>query len=162
MPVSVDIDRKAWRGLAAPERLTRTAVSAALKTVGLDARRALLSVVLTDDATVRGLNRRWRRLDRPTNVLSFPQRPPPRSSTLRLLGDVVLAGGVVDREAREQKKTLAEHAAHLIIHGVLHLLGHDHHRRSDATRMERLEIEALAALGIADPYRRSLRGSKRR
>jgi probable rRNA maturation factor len=153
MPVSVDIDRKAWRGLAAPERLTRAAVGAALRAVGLDARRALFSVVLADDATVRALNRRWRRRDRPTNVLSFPQRRQHQESGPPLFGDVVLAGGVVRREAREQAKPLASHASHLIIHGVLHLLGHDHHGSREAREMERLEVKALAALGIADPYR---------
>ena len=152
MSVSFDIDRRAWRGLAAPERMVRAAVRAALGAVGVEAGNTLLSVVLANDATVRALNRRWRRLDEPTNVLSFPQPRHQQGARRTLLGDVVLAGGLVAREAREQGKTLAGHASHLIVHGVLHLLGHDHRSAREAKEMERLEIRALTALGIANPY----------
>lgn len=153
MSVDLDIDRKAWKGLAAPDRLVKAAVRAAFGAAHVRDGRTLLSVVLADDATVRALNRRWRRSDEPTNVLSFPQPRQHRGKAGALLGDVVLAGGVVAREARQQGKTVAAHASHLIVHGVLHLLGHDHMSARQAKAMERLEIEALAALGIADPYR---------
>ncbi|MGH6976532.1 MAG: rRNA maturation RNase YbeY, partial [Stellaceae bacterium] len=72
---------------------------------------------------------------------------------LRLLGDVVVAHGTIAREARAQGKTLADHLAHLIVHGVLHLLGFDHERAAEARRMEALEVTILARLGVADPYR---------
>jgi probable rRNA maturation factor len=93
----------------------------------------------------RKLNRRYRKKDYATNVLSFPYGGGK--------GDVVLCHPVLAREAREQGKTLQAHYAHLVVHGVLHLRGHDHLRKSDAARMERLEIRILRRLGFADPYR---------
>ncbi len=152
MSLTLDIDRRAWKGFAAPERKVRAAVRAAFGAADTEANRTDLSVILADDATVRRLNRRWRRIDKPTNVLSFPQPAAHQAAARKLLGDVVLAGGVVGREAREQDKPLADHACHLIVHGVLHLLGHDHRGAAEAEEMQRLEIRALAALGIADPY----------
>lgn len=107
---------------------------------------AELSLVLADDAALRALNARWRQQDKPTNVLSFP------AGDSVLLGDVVLAFETVRREASEQGKSLADHMSHLVVHGVLHLLGHDHERPRDADVMESLERQVLAGLGIADPY----------
>ena len=106
-----------------------------------------LSVTLADDATVHALNRRWRGRDAPTNVLSFASGERP------LLGDVVLAYETVAREAAEQGKNLADHLAHLVTHGVLHLLGFDHEAPHEADEMEALERRALAGIGVADPYR---------
>ena len=115
-----------------------------------------LVVVLADDAEQRQLNRDWRGIDRPTNVLAFPAWAPgaqlPRDAPL-LLGDVVLAFETVAREADEQDKPLADHFGHLIVHGVLHLLGYDHASDMEAVEMERLETSILAELGVADPYR---------
>ena len=114
--------------------------------------------MLTDDAAVRALNAQWRGKDRPTNVLSFPAATPDEIARARaggpplLLGDVVLALETCRREAAEQGKPLADHVAHLVVHGVLHLLGHDHEDDAEADRMERLETAILAELGIADPY----------
>ena len=106
-----------------------------------------LTVALSDDKRVRALNKRDRRKDKPTNVLSYP------SGEKAFLGDIVLARQTVWREAREQKKTPADHVAHLVVHGTLHLLGHDHETsEADAERMEALERRILAKLGIADPY----------
>lgn len=102
--------------------------------------------MLADDAALRALNARWRQQDKPTNVLSFP------AGDSVLLGDVVLAFETVRREASEQGKSLADHMSHLVVHGVLHLLGHDHERPRDADVMESLERQVLAGLGIADPY----------
>ncbi|HYM30075.1 MAG TPA: rRNA maturation RNase YbeY, partial [Candidatus Cybelea sp.] len=107
-----------------------------------------LCIMLSDDASLRRLNRTWRGKDRPTNVLSFPaEAPGPR-------GDVALALGVLIRESAAQGKPRRDHLAHLVVHGVLHLLGHDHVRNADAGRMERLERKILARLGVPDPYRR--------
>ena len=92
------------------------------------------------------LNSRYRRKARPTNVLSFPYQSRP------LEGDVVLCHPVIAREAKAQGTTLAAHYAHLVVHGVLHLRGHDHLRENDATRMEKTEIRLLRRLGFADPY----------
>lgn len=105
-------------------------------------------ILLTDDATVRDLNARFRGKDRPTNVLSFPAPENARPH----LGDIVLAHGVCAAEARDQGKSLADHLSHLIIHGILHLMGHDHESEAEAEVMEARERTLLAALGIADPY----------
>ena len=115
-----------------------------------------LALTFGDDATLRTLNSRYRGKDKPTNVLSFGS-PDDWSETAAdrpcPLGDVILARETVLREARQQGKTPADHATHLVIHGVLHLLGHDHGRSADAQRMEAIETDILARLGIADPYR---------
>ncbi|MFO0997984.1 MAG: rRNA maturation RNase YbeY [Alphaproteobacteria bacterium] len=115
---------------------------------------AELSIVLADDAVLSSLNRRYRRKNRPTNVLAFPgdaqiscDRGPPR-----LLGDVVLAYETVRAEARAAGRPMAHHLCHLVVHGVLHLLGHDHQEPRAALRMERLERDVLATMDIPDPY----------
>ncbi len=115
---------------------------------------AEVSVVLTDDATVRALNRDYRNHDAPTNVLAFAQdaATSDQKDGPVLLGDVVLAYETVRREASAQGKTLTDHTCHLVVHGVLHLLGFDHQTDAAAADMERREIAILAALGIADPY----------
>ena len=128
------------------ERIVRRAARAAI-TGTRRTRRCSLTVALADDARVRELNARDRRKDKPTNVLSYP------SGEKGFLGDIVLARQTVWREAREQRKTLADHLAHLVVHGTLHLLGYDHETgEADAERMEALERRVLAKLGIADPY----------
>ena len=109
-----------------------------------------LTLALTNDAEMRVLNRTWRGKDAPTNVLSFPADA--EISEPGFLGDVVLAYETARKEAREQQLTLADHVSHLVVHGVLHLLGFDHGDEAEAERMEKLEREALASLGIADPY----------
>jgi probable rRNA maturation factor len=118
-------------------------------TVGLDC-----CVVLSSDAKVRQLNRDYRGKDKPTNVLSFAaldSGKPPRNQVWPL-GDIILALGTCRKEARGQGKTLERHLAHLVIHGVLHLLGYDHEMEAEAERMEGLEIAALGRLGIDNPY----------
>jgi probable rRNA maturation factor len=121
-----------------------------------------ISVRLTDDDEVQGLNNQYRHKDKPTNVLSFPMVQPDLLETVTqnsddgevLLGDIVLAHGVCAREAAERGISIETHATHLIVHGTLHLLGYDHETGDDdAEAMEALERKALATLGIADPYR---------
>jgi probable rRNA maturation factor len=133
----------AWaNALPGVERLVRRAARAAL---GNKVRS--LTIALSDDRRVRALNKRDRSTDKPTNVLSYP------SGEKVFLGDVVLARQTVWREARTQKKTPADHVAHLVVHGTLHLLGYDHETSdADAERMEALERRILKKLGIADPY----------
>jgi probable rRNA maturation factor len=104
--------------------------------------------LLTDDKAIRDLNRRFRRQDKPTNVLSFPAPQNPE----RFLGDVALAYGVCAREAAEQGKPLQNHLQHLVAHGVFHLLGYDHETDAQAEEMEGLERGVMAGLGIPDPY----------
>jgi probable rRNA maturation factor len=103
----------------------------------------------------RRLNSRFRGKDKPTNVLSFPIAPLPGTPAgeARPLGDLVICPQVLRTEAREQHKTLRAHWAHLIVHGVLHLIGYDHEREAEASRMERREISVLRRLGFANPYR---------
>jgi probable rRNA maturation factor len=105
-----------------------------------------VSILLADDARLKSLNRDFRGKNKPTNVLSFPSAQP------GYLGDVAMAYRTVAHEARVQGKRFAHHAAHLALHGVLHLLGYDHLEKCEASAMESLEIEQLAKLGIASPY----------
>ena len=107
-----------------------------------------ITLLLTDDASVRELNAQFRGKDAATNVLSFPAPPNPEDH----LGDVALAYGVCAREAAEQGKPLAHHLQHLTVHGVLHLLGYDHIGDDEAEAMEGLERTVLAGLGVPDPY----------
>jgi probable rRNA maturation factor len=108
--------------------------------------------VLADDQLLRSLNRTYRGKDSPTNVLSFPFKGLPIEERPKYLGDVVLAAETVTREALDQGIPFLHHTQHLVIHGVLHLLGFDHETEADAVVMERIETEVLAGLGIADPY----------
>lgn len=141
-----------WRrALRDVERVAREAAGAALAHARKERRAAELSLVLADDAAVAALNERWRQIAGPTNVLAFPSNE--RASPVLLLGDVVLAYETVAREAKDQGKTLADHLRHLVIHGVLHLLGYDHDASLPARRMEALETRILASLGVPDPYR---------
>ena len=112
------------------------------------------TIVLTDDAEMRALNRAWRGKDSSTNVLSFPAGDSPGAiaGEPRPLGDVVLAGETVLAEAAGRDIPAADHAAHLVVHGMLHLLGFDHEANEDTETMEALETSVLSALGIADPY----------
>jgi len=121
--------------------------------------RLCASVLFTSDEEVHALNREWRQRDKPTNVLSFPMLGAGELEGLAaegppvLLGDIALASETCAREAAEKTVSLDHHAAHLIVHGLLHLAGHDHERgEAEAEAMEALEVKALAKLGIADPY----------
>jgi probable rRNA maturation factor len=112
---------------------------------------AELSIVLTSDAEQRQLNKEWRGIDKPTNVLSFPQIAP-FGPVAGILGDIVLARETLEREAGELEKPFAHHFTHLVVHGFLHILGYDHVAEDEALRMEGLETQILATLGIPDPY----------
>lgn len=146
-----------WRALPGVEKLLERAIAAGLAASGariLDG--AEISVLLADDAEARALNARWRGLDKPTNVLSFPAAARDKLADAPLLGDIVVAFETAQREAAEERKTFADHVAHLVVHGLLHLLGFDHQSDDEADRMEAIETAALARLGIADPYASSL------
>jgi probable rRNA maturation factor len=146
------------------DALARDAVTAAVRhslNADFETQAALFefAVKLTDDEEVHQLNRGYRDKDKPTNVLSFPMVQPDLLETLGntddgelLMGDIVLAAGVCAREAAEKGISMADHAAHLIVHGTFHLLGHDHMEDAEAEAMEALEVRALASLGIANPY----------
>ena len=143
--VSVAELSKQWKkSVPGADKLARRAAKAALAAVHEGP--AEVSLALADDAQVRVLNRDYRGKDKPTNVLSFESGDRP------FLGDVVLALETVLAEAKDQGKKPADHLTHLVVHGVLHLLGHDHEKTSEARKMERVEVEVLAGLGVPDPY----------
>ncbi|MCR5873998.1 rRNA maturation RNase YbeY [Phenylobacterium sp. J426] len=145
--IDIEVEEPAWVAtLPDAEGLTRRAAEAALLSNGANAEG--LTLLLTDDDGVRDLNARFRGNDKPTNVLSFPAAANPENH----LGDIALAFGVCEREAADQGKPLAHHLQHLVVHGVLHLLGHDHMSEDEAEAMESLERVILAGLGIPDPY----------
>ena len=110
-----------------------------------------LVIRIVDEAESRSINRQFRGIDKPTNVLAFPFEAPPRVRS-KHIGDLVVCAPVVEREAAEQGKPLEAHWAHMVVHGVLHLLGHDHQTDADAETMEGLEIAILGRLGFPNPY----------
>lgn len=161
--VGVVVKDRAWLDAIPPlKALAREAVAAALerapawKPKALPAgRTAEVSVCFADDDFVRALNREFRDKDKPTNVLSFPGADPEdyQETGEILLGDIVLALGVVAAEAEDQKKSMTDHTTHLVVHGLLHLLGYTHDDEQTAMEMETLEVEILGTFGIGNPYR---------
>jgi probable rRNA maturation factor len=151
LAVDVSIMAGAWGSALAGAPAAAEEAARAAAALSLDRGPAELSVVLADDAFVRDLNRRFRDRDRPTDVLSFPAGDQPAHGP-RPLGDVVIAFETAARDAAAEGKALADHLRHLVVHGVLHLLGYDHGTDAEATRMEALEVRILAGLGVADPY----------
>ncbi|MCA3562167.1 MAG: rRNA maturation RNase YbeY [Aestuariivirga sp.] len=156
MTVSIEVEDDAWAAMAGLVKLAHSAVEAALAEVGRDGSNCNVAVLFADDAAIAEINAEWRGKDKPTNVLSFPipgGMPVPEGEP-RSLGDIVLAHGVIAREAAAQGKTLRDHTAHLIVHGTLHLLGYHHDGNAEAEEMEALESRILKGLGISDPYER--------
>jgi probable rRNA maturation factor len=164
MTLDIDIDADPeWDSKSGWESLVRSAAEAAIAESAFpqlvdSARATELSVRLTGDDQVRALNSQWRGKDKPTNVLSFPQADADDLQSVAadgpelMLGDLVLARETCVAEASEKSIPLEDHAAHLIVHGTLHLLGYDHQDDTAAEEMESREVRALARLGIADPY----------
>ena len=155
-PWPADTDWDALAARAARAAIERTPHGELITT----AATVEISVRLTSDEEVHGLNAQYRQKDKPTNVLSFPMVQADLLATVSqnsddgelLLGDIVMAHGVCAREAMEKNVSIAEHATHLLVHGTLHLLGYDHMGDEEAEGMEEIERQALASLGIADPY----------
>jgi probable rRNA maturation factor len=180
MKVALDISVPSvlWRGLPRARSLGRETIAAALAESGLAEREGEVGLCLADDAFLRALNLRWRGVDKPTNVLSFPAAPPvdavaspsrdgrrsgrpldpvSRAQRPRLqLGDIALAYETLASEASELGLPLADHYRHLVAHGFLHLIGYDHETDKEAERMEALETRIMARLGAADPYAREV------
>ncbi|WP_100260909.1 rRNA maturation RNase YbeY [Qipengyuania seohaensis] len=158
--MDLDIEIDGWPADEDWEALSAKAYAAIARIEpALGHARLVTSVLFTGDEQVHELNREWRGKDKPTNVLSFPMLEREDLIALgpdgppEMLGDIALAFETCAREAEEKVVSLADHAAHLLIHGFLHLAGHDHvDSDAQAEAMEKLEIEALAKLGIADPY----------
>ncbi len=152
--LEIEVDEVAWKELPDPEALLGRAAQATETALDKDLSDTVLSISLATDDEVAELNQRWRQRNGPTNVLSFPaaQEMPLPPGEPRPLGDIMLAAGVVRREAEQQGKTLADHTVHLAVHGILHVMGYDHINETGANQMERLETDILSVLGIADPY----------
>jgi probable rRNA maturation factor len=152
--IEVMVESAAWSAEPDAAAIARRSVLAAAEAVPDSAGE--VAVVLTDDDAICALNRDWRKIDKPTNVLSFPA--PRRTATQGadgtpvLLGDVVIAYETTAREAAEEGKPFAHHLAHLAVHGFLHLMGYDHESEAAASDMERLETRILAGLDVPDPY----------
>jgi probable rRNA maturation factor len=144
-----------WRELEPVAPVVDRLVGAAAEYLPGQAQSAAATLVLASDARVRALNRQWRGKDSPTNVLSFPAAPIPAKAAGHaeaFLGDIVLASETLLREAAEAGIETSHHFQHLVLHGLLHLLGFDHETEDEADVMEGLEIRVLAALGIANPF----------
>lgn len=147
--IDVLVESEQWKEIGKVKSILRRAVQEAA--AALPTRGGELAIVLTDDSSIRLLNRQWRGVDKATNVLSFPAKGPCGQSPV--FGDIVLAYETVAREARNECKPFAHHLAHLTVHGFLHLLGYDHQRDDDAETMEDTERKILRRLAIPDPYR---------
>jgi len=155
---SGDWTRACPEAAAAAESAARLALLRATDAPAIGQGRGgiIIDITLTDDGEQQRLNRDYRGQDRPTNVLAFPGADPELKlppGVPAMLGDVVLALATIRREADEQQKPVADHLRHLVVHGVLHLLGYDHQTETDAAAMEAREIAILAELGVPDPYR---------
>jgi probable rRNA maturation factor len=145
-----------WQAEPEAEAVIGRAIAAAAEFITADVGESELAVMLTDDEGIRALNRNWRGIDKPTNVLSFPALQPrgPRQAddAPRMLGDIAIAYETTRQEADEEQKPFGHHLSHLAVHGFLHLIGHDHEHDQEAETMESIEREILSQLGIPDPY----------
>ncbi len=155
--IDILVESPLWDAFPAAETTIRTAIAACVAQLSVSTDGAEVAIMLCDDSGIRSLNRDWRGLDKPTNVLSFPAAPPPHlePGAPRLLGDIAIAFETLEREAKDEGKPFAHHLSHLAAHGFLHLLGFDHENDADAERMEQLETRILATLNIPDPYAES-------
>jgi probable rRNA maturation factor len=155
--VSIDIlvQSKLWQAQPDAETAIRRAIDAAIETLPASGARSTknieAAIVLTDDSAIRALNKQWRGIDAPTNVLSFPAAQLPAGAPAPL-GDIVIAYETLARETESEGKLFLHHLAHLTVHGFLHLMGYDHGDEAGAEDMERLERLALARLDVPDPY----------
>lgn len=152
--IDIAVEAGGWPPEDRLRAIAGSALDAVLVEAGVGAGPSELSLLFTDDAHIRTLNAVWRGKDRPTNVLSFPAFETSVGDPLPpMLGDIVLAFETVEAEAAAEGKPFEHHLTHLVVHGLLHLLGHDHEEEGQAEAMEALERRVLAALAIPDPYR---------
>lgn len=151
MSVTIDIavEAESWHRILGAELIAHRAAQAAFDDA--ETGEGEVSILLTNDAQIRELNRTYRGKDKPTNVLSFPSEDKTESGA-RFYGDIALAYETLNREAAEEGKRLDAHLSHLVVHGVLHLLGFDHDNERDAEAMEARETKIVTRLGFADPY----------
>ncbi len=143
--IEIIIESEKWQEFHNLETIAKTIATKTLE--GFETNNPSINILFCDDEKIRELNRDFRGKDKPTNVLSFPQ-----SDDSLGLGDIAIAYETCATEAIEQNKTLNDHISHLLIHGILHLLGYDHETEEEAEEMERIEIEVLLQFGISNPY----------
>src|SRR5450631_1345067 len=143
--IDVQVASKLWQAQPAAEQTVRMAIAAAAG--ALSTTDGEVSVLLTDDAAIRALNRDWRKIDKPTNVLSFPA---PKGASM--LGDIVIAFETLEQECTEEDRIFLGHLAHLTVHGFLHLIGYDHQNDAQADEMEALESKIMTLMKLPDPY----------
>ncbi len=152
--VEIDVQSPLWEAQPEAERTVRAAIAAAAthSTSGGE-----VSILLTDDSAVRVLNKEWRGIDKPTNVLSFPAPENLAKGAAGILGDIVIAYETLVRECADEDRDFLHHLAHLTIHGYLHLVGYDHQNDAQATEMETLESRIMTRMDLPDPWRESSR-----
>ncbi|MDD9332199.1 MAG: rRNA maturation RNase YbeY [Bartonella sp.] len=155
--IDITIESAKWNNEKMLYNITENALVTTLQHLSLNEITSELSLLFTDDTHMAQINARWRNHNKPTNVLSFPAFPLKAGQNPKLtLGDIVIAQETVMREAEEEKKSFQDHLTHIIIHGILHLLGYDHQTNDEANQMEKLEKEILQKLTIKDPYTKLL------
>lgn len=148
--IDIGVAAPVWERVPDAQEMVVRAIQACRARLGRQDEQAETSVVLSDDAEIRTLNKQWRGKDSATNVLSFPTPPGPAAAVQ--LGEIIIAFETVAREAADEGKPFAAHLTHLVVHGYLHLVGYDHIDDEQAEDMEQMEREILFALGVADPY----------
>jgi len=151
-PPQIDIHMQSplWQAQPLAEKTVRDAIRETAST--LSAAEGEVSILLTDDSAISKLNRDWRGIDKPTNVLSFPASGNKAGGSGRLLGDIVIAYETLERECDDENRIFLHHLAHLAVHGFLHLVGYDHQTDTQAEEMERLESKIMNRLNVPDPY----------
>lgn len=159
LDIQISVEEGPWPSEAELQSLSERVLGAAANLLRHEEKQPFpqmpseVSLVFTDDASIREINAEWRSQDKPTNVLSFPAFPlTPGKMPGPMLGDIVVAQETLVREAQALGKPFDEHLSHLLVHGFLHLFGYDHMEENDAERMEGLETRILASLGLSDPY----------
>ncbi|MCF8477202.1 MAG: rRNA maturation RNase YbeY [Pseudolabrys sp.] len=148
--VGIQVQSPLWDAQPRAEPAVREAIAAAA--AALSTSDGEVSILLTDDSAVRTLNREWRGLDKPTNVLSFPAPESPATGGARFLGDIVIAYETLQRECEDEDRDFLHHLTHLTVHGFLHLLGYDHQTDTDADEMEGIESNIMTTMKLPDPW----------
>jgi probable rRNA maturation factor len=148
--IDIQIQSQLWDAQPLAEKTVRDAIVAAAST--LSTVDGEVSILLTDDSAMARLNRDWRGIDKPTNVLSFPSSAQIADEGARLLGDIVIAYETLERECKDESRVFLHHLAHLAVHGFLHLIGYDHQTDTQAEEMEGVESKIMTRLNMPDPF----------